>query len=277
MPKLISNHISVLLLVGIAAAIAMSAIHVGDFLYTTDGPLAILGGAAIAICTISSSYYAFDSTKAGKGWPWAGVVFFGVVSAAMQINHYQLEPTINDITAIAMGMLWPIGEIILGGIMASVRHGERVEVDQAEQLRQAKAAEHSALSLVEGLEARLADSEAKISEWKAEALALRNQLAYMEKRVVVPPTGVSEPAKPANAKPSAAERRAEVFKLLCRTNKKADANFADWGRTFGVSDTAVRGDVEWLKANGYWLNGDDWKPTNEGLQTFGEPFAMNVN
>lgn len=174
MPKLISNHISVLLLIGIAAAIAMSAIHVGDFLYTTDGPLAILGGAAIAICTISSSYYAFDSTKAGKGWPWAGVVFFGVVSAAMQINHYQLEPTINDITAIAMGMLWPIGEIILGGIMASVRNGERHETDLFSELR----------STIDALNTELTDlrqrstaaAEQMIAEHKAALNNLREQL-----------------------------------------------------------------------------------------------------
>lgn len=202
-------------------------------------------------------------------WPFGLSVAVAIIVMALIILVVWRLETAHPILAV-LPLFSAAGAVAL----ALRRWHARNQTNRTNELEAAKVAEGLAKGLAERLEAKLADAEAMATEWRAEALALRNQVAYMEKQTFAQPIGVSEPPKTtpkANGKPTATERRAEIFKLLCQTSSKAEANFAEWSRTFGVSDTAVRGDLEWLKSNGYWLNGDDWKPTAEGIRTFGEP------
>lgn len=276
MPKFISNNISILLLIGIAAAIAMSAIHVGKFLYATDGPLALLGGAAIAICTISSSYYAFDSTKAGKGWPWTGVIFFGLVSAVMQINHYQLVPAIADTTAIAMGILWPIGEIILGGIMASVRHGERVEMNALESFKSERSKNVQLEQSIETLKAerlfelyklnderdaeRFGEQE-RISELERTLNELRIENAKLSERAAIKNSSATPGTHDKNAPGTDTDKRRLVVLDFYRSNPGVPYSAA--AESLGLGKTTIYNDVKfWEKRGTIHVNGNGVEVVN---------------
>lgn len=103
--------------------------------------------------------------------------------------------------------------------------------------------------------------------------ALGQMLERADRQPLAPNIGVSEPPKPEplaqKSRIGAPERRGEVFKRLIQTSAKGQANFAEWARTFGVSDTVIRNDLDWLKTQGYWENGNQWRPTPKGLETFG--------
>lgn len=127
-------------------------------------------------------------------------------------------------------------------------------------------------TFAEGLAEKLAQSELECKKLAIESEGLRRELERTNDRPIVPVPYPSEPAEPEETTQKAPakrlparERRLEVLRLLTQTSTKHEANFAEWSRTFGVSDTAIRGDLQWLIENDLWQNHGDWKPTPKAL------------
>lgn len=123
----------------------------------------------------------------------------------------------------------------------------------------------------------LKQKDLHIKTLEIELDGLRRIVDYHERQPRSAVSGVLEPLKEpesAKSKPvSVDKRRVEVLKILASTNKKTEINFANLGRTFGTSDTTIKKDLAWLIDNEYWLNGEDWKPTEKGLGLLGEVVA----
>lgn len=136
------------------------------------------------------------------------------------------------------------------------------------ELSDAVSGKRSAEAFAEGLRGRLAILEHDLVIAQAKAIA-----------PVTVSTGVSEPASDAKVDDvgsvSPEVRRPEVLKLLTQTKAKSEVNFAEWGRTFGTSDTTIRNDLKWLIQQGYWQNGDTWMALPKASELIGE--VVNVN
>lgn len=132
------------------------------------------------------------------------------------------------------------------------------------ELSDAVSGKRSAEAFAEGLRGRLA--------------TLEHELAIAQAKASVPVaivTGVSEPVSDDVGTVSPEVRRPEVLKLLTQTKTKSEVNFAEWGRTFGTSDTTIRNDLKWLIQQGYWQNGDTWKALPKAAELIGE--VVNAN
>ena len=71
------------------------------------------------------------------------------------------------------------------------------------------------------------------------------------------------------------DRRMAVLRAIAKTAKRSDVNFTELGSQHGVSDTAIKKDVEWLVGSGHWVNGDVWKPTAKGIDWAGLEVSAN--
>lgn len=126
--------------------------------------------------------------------------------------------------------------------------------------------------LARGLENKLHDIERQKAILETKVDMLQGQ-----------PTGVSEPRLAAPSPKvdadeptiSPEDRRVEVLRMLTQTSAKAEVNFAEWGRTFGTSDTTIRNDLKWLIGNGYWQNGDTWKALPKATELLGAILVAN--
>lgn len=122
------------------------------------------------------------------------------------------------------------------------------------QMAEAAAARNAALGAVATLE--------------AEVRSLRQQLT--ERTFAAEPVGEDKGSPEAHEGAIApSERRAEVLRLLTGTRNKGEANFTEWARSFGTSDTTIRNDLQWLIKNGYWQNGDTWKASPKASDLLG--------
>lgn len=73
-----------------------------------------------------------------------------------------------------------------------------------------------------------------------------------------------------NKRNAATQRRLKVLTVLDSTLSKDELNFAQVGRELGnVSGQTISNDLKWLERQGYWLNGSDWKMTDQGRDWMG--------
>lgn len=124
----------------------------------------------------------------------------------------------------------------------------------------------------DGLEKSLANLELEIARRDARLEGLQAQIAYLEgqnERMAFP--SVSEPKNlgsraPKPIKNDPMQRRLGVLLAATEVGSKSELNFAELARTYGVSDTMVRKDLSWLEESGFWLNHDNWEPTEKGRE-----------
>lgn len=150
---------------------------------------------------------------------------------------------------------------------------ERLEAELADEEERTNLVERSARQEVEQLERTLSEREIEVKGLTVEAAGLRSQIELLTKQLDKVAIGVSEPSltqeKQGSANGSTQARRIEVLRHLTQTQKKAEVNFVELGRTFGTSDTTIRKDLDWLIKNELWQNHGEWKPTQAGLNMIG--------
>lgn len=152
---------------------------------------------------------------------------------------------------------------------------ERVEIeDWIARFDEANHSRTIAEQAIAELSNRLTERDHSMDFLTVQIEGLTRQIEYMESIAKTATIGVSEPAEPAKTETVGSEkRRFDFLKILANTSKKSEVNFTEVGRMFGTSDTTMRKDLQWLIANEYWLNGNDWKPTKKGLTVVSEPVA----
>lgn len=120
-----------------------------------------------------------------------------------------------------------------------------------------------------GLEQRLNAANQTNAGLQSQIDGLAERLDFWKQQAELRPTGVSEPQKQGSKQGSTLDRRMAVLRVISQTSKRSDVNFTELGVEHGVSDTAIKKDVEWLVGSGYWVNGDTWKPTPKGIEWAG--------
>lgn len=150
---------------------------------------------------------------------------------------------------------------------------ERLEAELAHEQERSTIAERSAKHEVERLARTLGEREVAVKGLTVEVDGLHRQIELLTQQLDKVAIGVSEPSstqeKQGLGVSSAQVRRIEVLRHLTQTQKKAEVNFVELGRTFGTSDTTIRKDLDWLIKNELWQNHGEWKPTQAGLNMIG--------
>lgn len=149
-----------------------------------------------------------------------------------------------------------------------------VSAEKEDKLRVQTEANHTRTMLetsaktLSNLDVELAKRDGLIETLRGQVAFLEGQTERLGKMAVA---GVSEPAKPLVSEPKQTRtdptlRRFGVLVAATKVGSKGELNFAELARTYGVSDTMVRKDLSWLEESGYWLNHDNWEPTEKGKE-----------
>lgn len=169
----------------------------------------------------------------------------------------------------------------VGAIALAVRRWDKNQVDQTRVELETKLGSTEGLvtelsNQVSELQTERQNQTAVIAELHQSAADMRTQIIslteradYWKAQAELRPTGVLEPAKQPAKPSSTIERRMAVLRAISQTAKRSDVNFTELGAQYGVSDTAIKKDVEWLVGAEYWVNGDVWKPTRKGIEWVG--------
>lgn len=143
------------------------------------------------------------------------------------------------------------------------------------QLLELKADLQNRMGYISGLEQSLDTSTQNNRSAQSQIDSLTERIEFWKQQAESRPTGVLEPTKQGSKQGSTHDRRMAVLRIIAPTAKRSDVNFTELGLEHGVSDTAIKKDIEWLVDSGYWLNGDTWKPTPKGLEWAGLELSLN--
>lgn len=175
----------------------------------------------------------------------------------------------------------------VGAIALAVRRWDKNQVDQTRVELETK------LSSTEGLVTELSNQVSELhaerqnqtstitelyqsaADMRSQIISLTERVDYWKTQAESRLTGVLEPEKQPAKQGSTVDRRMAVLRAIAQTAKRSDVNFTELGSQHGVSDTAIKKDVEWLVGFGYWVNGDVWKPTAKGIDWAGLEVSAN--
>lgn len=194
-----------------------------------------------------------------------GVVYKLEVSHAGGNGVLAVLPFISGVGAIALAIRrWDKQQI--NSDIAKLQL-ELVTVTGLVEQRQTEAVELQ--TKLDGQTVLVTTQNQTITELRAQIAGLTERAEFWQTQFENKPTGVLEPAKQPAKPSSTVERRMAVLRAISQTAKRSDVNFTELGAQYGVSDTAIKKDVEWLVGAEYWVNGDVWKPTRKGIEWVG--------
>lgn len=110
-----------------AAVIAISSWHVGNYMSTFDGWLmAAIMGATLGSCNFLCAHNIFKAGSTSRFPSFVGLIFFAITSTWMQYTYFNENPEISvtlfhgvNLNALALGIWAPVAEIVLGWVYAA--------------------------------------------------------------------------------------------------------------------------------------------------------------
>lgn len=100
---------------------------------------------------------------------------------------------------------------------------------------------------------------------RTQIVGLAERVEFWQKQAERRAVGALEPEKRQSNGQTIA-RRMSVLQAIAMTSKRSEVNFSSLASQYGVSDTAIKKDVEWLVGENYWQNGDIWRATPQGIE-----------
>lgn len=244
---------------------------------------------------IEVSLHMFDGyLKDKKRYQWPFYISLGVVGLVTLIIIvlvYRLEVGAAGHTILALLPVMSCASAVgLGLKRWHNRNEHQTQTELEVKLFDAEGLATRLQNQLSELRVELANQNIAVTEWRnmseverqtaanltAQIAGLTERLEFWKQQAESRSTGVLEPVKPAKSNGSSTQdRRLAVLKVIAQTTKRADVNFTELGTEHGVSDTAIKKDVEWLVGAGYWVNGDTWKPTPQGIEWAGLEASLN--
>lgn len=218
-------------------------------------------------------------------WPfYISLSVVGLVTFIIIVLVYRLEVGASGHTILALLPVMSCASAVgLGLKRWHNRNEHQTQTELESELSLAKGSIEELQNQLSELRGELANQNLAVTEWRnlteverqtaanlnAQIAGLTERVEFWKQQAENRPTGVLEPEKPSKNQGSTHARRMAVLRTIAKTGQRSDVNFTELGTAHGVSDTAIKKDVEWLVANEFWLNGDTWKPTAKGIELAG--------